>query len=57
MLEVLLYTLYAIGGMLGVISFAYLIARVSSIAHYRTRAEYDRSHREPFNGEPNGRED
>ena len=56
LLELLRYMFYVVSGLLVIISLAYIVPRVASIAHFRSKAEYDRSHRGPFNGETNAEE-
>lgn len=42
---------YSIGGFFLTLLVVYVLVRVGSIAHYRTREEYDRTIRRLFNGD------
>jgi hypothetical protein len=55
--QLLIFAVEVFGSLALAIVVCYTFVRISSIAYYKTKAEYDRSHRqELLNGENNGTE-
>ena len=49
------FFLYIAGGFVALV-FIYIVPRLGSIAYFRSKAEYDRLHRRPLNGEHDAKE-
>jgi hypothetical protein len=58
MLEQLIFAAKVFGSLALAVGVCYILVRIGSIAFYKTKAEYDRSHhrRGLLNGETNGTE-